>query len=152
MSKFTIPQLKDLLCWEYIGWICYSLLTTLHCLPLIMCTSQLNIATRLERWSRNEVHTVIQFLNIRHALVIEIRHQLTEVYDEGVMNQWSVGNWCVEFWGRELWSGKRRIARNVAAVHCLKVQSATTEGLQWLNCSMMCMYYCMECLSTSFRT
>jgi hypothetical protein len=65
-------------------------------LPLIMCTSQLNIATRVEWWSRNVVRAVIQFLNARNALVTEICDQPVEVYDD-VMNQRSIANWCVGF-------------------------------------------------------
>jgi hypothetical protein len=48
---------------------------------------QLNMATRLEQWSKEEVRSVIRFLNARHVSAAEIHRQLVEVYGEEVMSR-----------------------------------------------------------------
>jgi hypothetical protein len=62
-----------------------------------VASGQLNMATRREQWSKEEVHVVIRFLNARYVSAAEIHRQLVEVYWEEVMSCQSVAKWCAHF-------------------------------------------------------
>jgi hypothetical protein len=44
------------------------------------------MVTRLEQWSKNEVHSVIMFFNAGNLSAAELICQLVEVYGEDVMS------------------------------------------------------------------
>jgi hypothetical protein len=49
------------------------------------CNSQMNMATQLEQWSKNEVCVIILFLDARNVTAAEVYCQLKEVQG-GVMS------------------------------------------------------------------
>jgi len=51
------------------------------------------MVTRLERWSKEKVCTVIHFLRARHVSAAEIHLQLVKVYGEEVMSWQIVAKW-----------------------------------------------------------
>jgi hypothetical protein len=53
-----------------------------------------DMATQLKQWSKNEVCTVVQFLNARNVPEKEIHYQLMEVHSEDVMSSQSVAKCC----------------------------------------------------------
>jgi hypothetical protein len=48
-------------------------------LLLAVCESQLNMGSRLEQGTKNKVHAVIQFQNIRNMSAAEIHHNFMVV-------------------------------------------------------------------------
>ena len=55
------------------------------------------MATRLEQWSKEEVHTVIRFLHARHVSAAKIHHQLIDIYGEEVKSCRIVVQMCSHF-------------------------------------------------------
>ncbi|KAJ4429220.1 hypothetical protein ANN_26223 [Periplaneta americana] len=56
---------------------------------------------RLELWSKQEVCSVIRFLNAKKSAV-EIRCQLMDVYGESMMSSQCVAKWCTKFRTRRM--------------------------------------------------
>lgn len=55
------------------------------------------MAAPIENTAKCEVRSVIRFLNAQHVRPIEIYRRLKLVYGDSVMNESSVGKWCVMF-------------------------------------------------------
>jgi hypothetical protein len=55
------------------------------------------MSTRLEQWSKQEVRSVIRFLDAGHVPTADIRRSLVDVYGEEVMSCESVAKWLSDF-------------------------------------------------------
>lgn len=55
------------------------------------------MAARLDSWTREEVRSVVRFLNAKGLQPTEIHKQLVEVYGEKVMVKSKVYSWCKKF-------------------------------------------------------
>ncbi|XP_049952831.1 protein GVQW3-like [Schistocerca serialis cubense] len=83
----------------------------------------------LDVTAKCELRTVIQFLDAKGTALIEIHHQLTEVFGELCMNVKNVRMWCREFAaGRTEIHDQQRSGRpTISEETVLKVERSTCE-------------------------
>ena len=89
------------------------------------------MATRLEKWSKEKVRSVIRFLDAGYVSVAEIRRQLVDVYVEEVTSCQSVAKWRSDFKsGRVGTMDNEGSGRRTTTLTALQVGNLGTSAIQ----------------------
>lgn len=89
------------------------------------------MATRLEQWSKEEVCSIICFLDAGHVSAAEIRRQLVDVCGEEVTSCQSVAIWPSDFKSCLVWTmDNERSGRPTTTLAVLQVGNLGTSAIQ----------------------